>query len=357
MTKAIAKLFLTAASVALCTSLQAQTTITITADRDATLYESNNGTLANGAGPSIFVGVTAQPGKRRALLHFDVAGQIPAGARVLSVELDSFSAQSTAFLPIATYVHRVTQDWNEGSAFASGPGGAGTFAGNGSATWIHTSRGTPGATWNTPGGDFDPQPSFIFDLASVGPSTATVQPGMVNDVQSWLDNPTGNFGWILKTDEVMWPTARRMHSRESSLGSLPRITVTYLIPGQVGNYGTGWLVNGSPFQLDISGTADGNAPMPIVYNNAPSPLTVGANFISFGLDPVGPTLPFGDSVYLSLSGPVITGDVFTLVGGSGFSLFNIPSGFPGYLITLQAVAIDTNLLGFSLSNAGVLLTQ
>lgn len=357
MTKAIAKLCLTAASVALCTSLQAQTTITITADRDATLYESNNGTLANGAGPSIFVGVTAQPGKRRALLHFDVAGQIPAGSRVLSVELDIFSAQSTAFLPIATYVHRVTQDWNEGSAFASGPGGAGTFAGNGSATWIHTSRGTPGATWNTPGGDFDPQPSFIFDLASVGPSTATVQPGMVNDVQSWLDNPTGNFGWILKTDEVMWPTARRMHSRESSLGNLPRITVTYLIPGQVGNYGTGWLVNGSPFQLDISGTADGNAPMPIVYNNAPSPLTVGANFISFGLDPVGPTLPFGGSVYLSLSGPVIAGDVFTLVGGSGFSLFNIPSGFPGYLITLQAVAIDTNLLGFSLSNAGVLLTQ
>lgn len=357
MTKAIAKLCLTAASVALCTSLQAQTTITITADRDATLYESNNGTLANGAGPSIFVGVTAQPGKRRALLHFDVAGQIPTGSRVLSVELDTFSAQSTAFLPIATYVHRVTQDWDEGSAFANGPGGAGTFAGNGSATWIHTSRGTSGATWNTPGGDFDPQPSFIFDLASVGPSTATVQPGIVNDVQSWLDNPAGNFGWILKTDEVMWPTARRMNSRESSLGSLPRITVTYLTPGQVGNYGTGWLVNGSPFQLDISGTANGIAPMPIVYNNAPSPLTVGANFISFGLDPVGPTLPFGGSVYLTLSGPVIAGDVFTLAGGAGFSLFSIPSGFPGYLITLQAVAIDTNLLGFSLSNAGVLLTQ
>ena len=357
MTKAIVKLCLTAASVALGSAAQAQTTITMTADRDATLYESNNGTLANGAGPSIFVGVTAQPGKRRALLHFDVVGQIPAGSRILSVELDTFSAQSTAFLPISTYVHRVTQDWDEGSAFANGPGGGGTFAGNGSATWVHTSRGTPGATWNTPGGDFDPQPSFIFDLASVGPSTATVQPGMVSDVQSWLDNPAGNYGWILKTDEVMWPTARRINSRESSLGSLPRITVTYLAPGQVGNYGTGWPVNGSPFQLDISGTANGSAPLPIVYNNAPGPLTVGSNFISFNLDPVGPALPLGGSVYLPPA-PWIIGDVFTLAGGSGFSLLNLPSGFPGYLVVLQAVAIDnTSVYGFSLSNAGVLLTQ
>ena len=52
MTKAIAKLCLTAASVALCASVQAQTAITITADRDATLYESGSGNLANGASGS-----------------------------------------------------------------------------------------------------------------------------------------------------------------------------------------------------------------------------------------------------------------------------------------------------------------
>ena len=103
--------------------------------------------------------------------------------------------------------------------------------------------------------------------------------------------------------------------------------------------------------------ANGSAPLPIVYNNAPGPLTVGSNFIAFDLDPVGPALPLGGSVYLPPAGWIV-GDVFTLAGGSGFSLLNLPAGFPGYLVVLQAVAIDnTNVYGFSLSNAGVLLTQ
>jgi hypothetical protein len=54
---------------------------------DATLYEDAEGDLANGSGSYLFVGRTNQPLARRALLAFDIAGAIPAGSTVTSVEL------------------------------------------------------------------------------------------------------------------------------------------------------------------------------------------------------------------------------------------------------------------------------
>lgn len=348
---------LAATALGLVTVATAQTTVTITPDKDTTLYESSTGSLANGGGDSIFCGVVGFAGgfgKRRALVHFDVASQVPPGARILSVEFDVFSAQSTAFLPIQTFMHRVTQDWSEGSVIAPGAGGAGGSSAAGETTWLHTDY--PNATWTTPGGDFDPTPSFVFDLASLGPSTAAVDAGMVADVQSWLDNPAGNFGWLMKTDEQFPQTARRMYARE--FGSAPpAIRVTYLAPGQTGTYGTGWLVNGSPFQLDVTGTATGGATLPITLSNAPGPFSVGANFLSIGLDPVGTALLPGSALYLPFAGPLISGGGFVVTGGVGVSFFTVPAGFPGYLVSMQAAVIDSSPLGFSLSNAGVLLTQ
>jgi hypothetical protein len=54
-------------------------TVTIEASRDATLIEHPEGLLANGAGPALFVGRTAQVenGIRRALIHFDVVPALP----------------------------------------------------------------------------------------------------------------------------------------------------------------------------------------------------------------------------------------------------------------------------------------
>ncbi|MGC6488753.1 MAG: DNRLRE domain-containing protein [Planctomycetota bacterium] len=353
----IAAFVIAAAAVCLSPLASGQTTVTISSDKDTTLYESSSGSLANGGGDSIFCGVvgfTGGFGKRRALMHFDVASQIPSGARILAVEFDVFSAQSTAFLPIQTFMHRVTQDWSEGSVVAPGAGGAGGSSASGETTWLHTNY--PSATWTNPGGDFDPTPSFVFDLASIGPSTALVAPGMVADVQSWLDNPTGNFGWLMKTDEQFPQTARRMYARE--FGSAPpTLRVTYLAPGQTGTYGTGWPVNGAPFQLDVTGTATGGATLPITYSNAPGPFSVGANFLSIGLDPVGTALLPGNQLYLPFAGPLISGGGFVVTGGVGVSFFTVPAGFPGYLVSMQAAVIDSSPLGFSLSNAGVLLTQ
>jgi len=356
MTASLAKLVASAALVAFCPPLVAQTTVTLTSDKDTTLYEEASGSLANGSGTSVFCGVVGFNGgftKRRTLLHFDVAGQLPAGARILSAELDLFVAQSTAFLPIPTFGHLVTQDWSEGATIANGGGGQGGPAVAGETTWLHTNY--PNSTWNTPGGDFAAAPSFVFDLASLGPTTAGVASGMVADIQSWLDAPATNFGWVLKTDEQVPSTARRIYSREFN-STPPSLTITYLSPGQTGTYGTGWPVNGAPFQLDVTGTANGGAVLPITYNNAPSP-SVGANFFSLALDPVGTPLLPQSLAYLPLSGTLLPGAVFLTAGGASATTFTVPAGFPGVLIVVQAAVIDSNPLGFSLSNAGVMLTQ
>ena len=52
---------------------------------------------------------------------------------------------------------------------------------------------------------------------------------MVADVQSWLDNPASNFGWLVLGDETDHrTTAKRFDTRESA--SPPMLTIQY-IPG------------------------------------------------------------------------------------------------------------------------------
>ena len=62
-------------------------TVVLTPSRDNTLYESPTGELSNGAGEYLFAGSTLNGNRRRALLAFDVAGQLPAEATIESATL------------------------------------------------------------------------------------------------------------------------------------------------------------------------------------------------------------------------------------------------------------------------------
>jgi hypothetical protein len=106
----------------------------------------------------------------------------------------------------------------------------------------------------------------------------------------------------------------------------------------------------------VTGTATGGAVLPITYSNAPSS-SIGANFFSLALDPIGTPLFANCSAYLPLAGTIISGDAFVVVGGVSSTNFTVPVGFPGFLINVQAAVLDTTPLGFSLSNSGVMLTQ
>lgn len=46
-------------------------------------------------------------------------------------------------------------------------------------------------------------------------------------MQSWLDTPASNFGWILRADESSPGTARRIDSREANALTRPTLMITY----------------------------------------------------------------------------------------------------------------------------------
>ncbi|HEX6813402.1 MAG TPA: DNRLRE domain-containing protein [Planctomycetota bacterium] len=337
----------------LVTPLAAQTTVTVPCAADNTLYESPTGALSNGAGPSIFAGTnaTTPPMARRALVRFDVAASVPAGATILSASLSVNVVQTTAFPPIPVAVHRVLQSWGEGTSVSTlGQGGQGAPATTNDATWLH--RFWPSTLWTAAGGDFAPAPSFTIVTPAFGTGTSPISPGTVTDVQFWLNNPAQNFGWLLKTDELLASTARRMDSRENSVGTPPSLSVTYVVPGQLATWGTGCPVGAGTFGFSYVGSPVGGTTIQLVNTNAP-PLTVGAVFFSLQLDPIGlPLLP-GCTIYLPLTG-LITGPIFVTDGaGNGSAPFGVPFGFPGFIVVAQSLALAPSPLGFLLSNAAV----
>src|SRR5262245_19106551 len=61
--------------------------ITLVADRDNTLYSSGSN-VSNGAGEHLFAGTSLHTSTvRRALLRFDIASSVPAGAVIQRVDL------------------------------------------------------------------------------------------------------------------------------------------------------------------------------------------------------------------------------------------------------------------------------
>jgi hypothetical protein len=250
--------------------------------------------------------------------------------------------------------HRVLASWGEGASVAvGGGGGGGAPAATNDATWLHTYFSS--ATWTTVGGDFAAAPSFTIFLPNAGPCTSVPAIAAVVDVQSWLDNPAQNYGWLLKTDELLASTAHRVDSREST-GPKPTLLVTYMLPGQNGSFGTGCTIGAGTFTNAWVGAPIGGSTVAIAKNNAPAS-SVGADFFALTLDPLGVSLGGTCAVYLPLA-EVIPGSVFlTDTFGSGATTFTIPVGYPGYLIACQAAVLDASPLGFSLSNAALTVLQ
>ncbi len=205
------------------------TSVALRPDRDNTLFEDAAGQLSNGAGQFIFAGVTNQPRIRRALLHFDVSGSaIPAGSTVDRVTL-TLHMSRTAGGATTVSLHRLTRSWGEAGSDATGAEGTGTTAVAGDATWIHAFADT--TSWASPGGDFVSGATASTTVQGTGFYTWSTSSSMVSDVQSWLDNPAANFGWIVIGDEGGPLTAKRFDSRENAIAeNRPTLTVFYTRP-------------------------------------------------------------------------------------------------------------------------------
>lgn len=202
----------------------------LTPIRDATLYQDDAGAVANGAGQHLFIARTASGNRRRAVLAFDVAGQIPAGSTIVAASLTlNVSNVPPSVNPIGVEVHRVLAAWGEGASNAPGQEGVPAPAVAGDATWLHSFF--PGDLWVMEGGDFDPLARASEVVADFGPVTWGSTPEMVADVQEWLDSPATNDGWILVGDGFAFQTAKRLDSREHpDPARRPQLMVDFLAP-------------------------------------------------------------------------------------------------------------------------------
>lgn len=212
-------------------------TATLSASQDATLYETATPTAdaGNGAGNYTFTGVTKDGLARRALIRFDIAAGIPAGATVDSVQLQmNVSRVPSPSNPADVRLHRVSKSWDEGASDASGEEGQGQSPpALDDATWRHSSYNDE--FWDTPGGDYTPGASATQTLDGLGIYTWGSTVGMVADVQQWLDTPADNFGWILIGDETDDKNAKRFDSREFFSGVRPELVVQYTPAVPVGS--------------------------------------------------------------------------------------------------------------------------
>jgi len=259
--------------------------VTLTASHDATIFENafltggNGATQSNGAGPGMFAGSNSNQSPRRGLVSFDVAGAVPVGATINSVQLQLMVGQvagsggsGSGGDPLARTleIYRMNTDWGEGTTGSTatmiGGTGQGFPANPGDATWTQNKFGQ--SSWTTPGGLGNASAASSANIVIPGNSGgvnvtnqtftwgSTAQ--MVADVQAMLDSPATNYGWLLRNvDEIDNPatpsinegfqTFRAFYTKEGEargLGTGPRLLVDYTlapvpVPAAVWLFGTG----------------------------------------------------------------------------------------------------------------------
>ena len=225
-------------------------TILLDCVKDNTIW-STGGAISNGIGSHVFVGRAAGQGTfRRALIQFDVTNNIPAGATITQVILTMNMSQTSA--PATTIdLHRVSQDWGEGTSnsdgMGGGGGGGGTTATIGDATWLNTFYNT--AFWTNQGGDYSSTVSTTLSITGVNSYAWPSSAQMVADVQDMLDNPSQNFGWILLQNGL--GGAKRFDSRENvTAANRPNISVQYTLTALPVDIGPDTSICGGTITLD-----------------------------------------------------------------------------------------------------------
>lgn len=196
---------------------------------DTSLYENNPD--ANLGATTLVSGQNERNSVARSLFRFDL-GAIPANATITQVTFslsvvrqpdpDQHSIVNSDFS-----LYHLYADWGEGSGNAV----TGSNAQPGDSTWNDRHFGS--VSWTVPGGlagvDFASTASTTTTIGNKGlyswPSTGT----LISDVQSWLDDPASNFGFILiSQSEDTAGSARRFSSKEQPTGGTPpTLNITY----------------------------------------------------------------------------------------------------------------------------------
>ncbi len=219
--------------------------VTLFAVADATLIERNPSNSL-GAATWITAGITQNGNTNRALLKFDVAGALPAGATVTFAGLNVWvtGQPRDGYAETAFSLRRMLRPWGEGpNGDPPDAPGFGVPAQPGDATWLTAFWDTN--AWTIPGGlegvDYSDAPSTATTIAGIRSQPYFFEAGgAITDAQFWLDHPEQNFGWMLRADletglEARF-TARRFGSRElEDPNTSPQLIIDYLPPMLITN--------------------------------------------------------------------------------------------------------------------------
>lgn len=206
-------------------SLAAVATLTASADTFINSGRSNN----NAGGHAWFdAGRDGVGGVRRGLLRFDLSS-IPPGSTVTSAEVQLTVVRVPGAGPVnSTFdLFRLLADWNEGNKV----GNNGTTASTGEATWNARMRNV--ANWTTPGARNDAAAN-VSASTSVGTAFNARYtwsgPGLVSDVQLWVDNPAQNFGWLLTSRSESASRSVRGFAARQAGANAGRLVINYTAP-------------------------------------------------------------------------------------------------------------------------------
>ncbi|MEB2280169.1 DNRLRE domain-containing protein [Lysinibacillus xylanilyticus] len=207
------------------------------ATMEDTTIRSANPTQTGGNDFELGVGTAVGGNTVRSLLKFDLSA-VPSSTTILSTDLNLWFSSTNNNSPIDISLHKLTSPWEENQA-----------------SW-NNAKTTPYTAWKTAGGDFLNDKLRTVKDISVPP--ASIADAMVNwkvpldVVQGWINNPTTNYGFMLKSDNETTQIYKKFASSEQSTLNKykPQLVVTYKTFARLGledywDYDSRPLVNGT----------------------------------------------------------------------------------------------------------------
>ena len=210
--------------------------IILDAVADANIFTDND-FWGNGSGDYFFAATSNDGTSRRGLVRFNVGASIPVGSVISSVELRLYMSRGG---PSPVTIYPILADWGEGASDPPGNEGAGAAAQEGDATWAYRFYDEDdifnSPAWATPGGDFLTPESASNNVSGVGQYYSWSTTEMALDVESWLDNPGSDFGWIMIGSETVEGSASRFNSRtHPDPATRPQLIINFTPPPGAGS--------------------------------------------------------------------------------------------------------------------------
>jgi autotransporter-associated beta strand protein len=328
-----------------CVSRARASEVDIGAEQDATLLGGTDATTNNSlADPGIYAGTDGDGNPKRGLIEFNIAAVVPAGATITGVQLQLTEGQYAGMGggggggttgPETISLYDETQAWGQPTNFAGATSFDGTGHGAapdpGDAAWNYSFYGT--TTWTIPGGDWSSSLTDIADASVTGTLTSFTwsSAAMVSNVQNWLDNPTANFGWILKNaDETDIRTFRAFWSAQGAAANddpalAPELLVSYVAASTPANLtwnNAGGATPSDGQTWDINNNKN--------WNNGSTPNTVYTD---------GSNVTFNDSNNAATN------------GGTNANAYNVTLNT---LVTPSSVTVNNSLGNYTISGTGTI---